>query len=395
MREADFEVLLQLVERLSDEQRTALGRALASASGEPEAVRLFEGAFAAAPRCPHCGAERLQRWGFASGLRRYRCQACRKTFNALTGTSLARLRKKACWLRHGDALAAGTGLAKAAPRLRGSSSSLRHQSSVACRPTTPQRRRTARGPDRLSGRTPVARAAVGACGDIAYIPPACPGRPWWDVPEGRGALCMAQQTLTLKAERRDHFGKGPARALRRAGKVPAIVNGGREESLPIALPFKEVKLAIGTNPRFFTSVLDLDFGDGTIRVLPREAQLHPVTDDPLHVDFLRATQGATLTLAVPVRFVHEDRCPGLRRGGVLNIVRREVELVCPADSIPGELVADLAGLDIGDSLHISQVKLPEGVRPTITDRDFTIASVVPPSTDAEAATPGTEAAQGS
>jgi large subunit ribosomal protein L25 len=203
---------------------------------------------------------------------------------------------------------------------------------------------------------------------------------------------MAQQTLTLKAERRDHFGKGPARALRRAGKVPAIVNGGREESLPIALPFKEVKLAIGTNPRFFTSVLDLDFGDGTIRVLPREAQLHPVTDDPLHVDFLRATQGATLTLAVPVRFVHEDRCPGLRRGGVLNIVRREVELVCPADSIPGELVADLAGLDIGDSLHISHVKLPEGVRPTITDRDFTIASVVPPSGGAEPATPGTEAA---
>jgi len=114
MREADFEVLLHLVERLSDEQRTALGRALASASGEPEAVRLIEQAFAAAPRCPHCGAERLQRWGHASGLRRYRCQACRKTFNALTGTSLARLRKKACWLRYGEALAAGMSLAKAA-----------------------------------------------------------------------------------------------------------------------------------------------------------------------------------------------------------------------------------------------------------------------------------------
>src|SRR3954469_14644209 len=114
MREADFEVLLHLVERLSDEQRTALGRALASASGEPEAVRLLERAFAAAPRCPHCGAERLQRWGHASGLRRYRCQACRKTFNALTGTSLARLRKKACWLRYGEALAAGVSLAKAA-----------------------------------------------------------------------------------------------------------------------------------------------------------------------------------------------------------------------------------------------------------------------------------------
>src|SRR4051812_44252791 len=114
MREADFEVLLHLVERLGGEQRTALGRALASASGEPEAVRLLERAFAAAPRCPHCGAERLQRWGDASGLRRYRCQACRKTFNALTGTSLARLRKKACWLRYGEALAAGMTLARAA-----------------------------------------------------------------------------------------------------------------------------------------------------------------------------------------------------------------------------------------------------------------------------------------
>src|SRR5437763_2982935 len=114
MREADFEVLLHLVERLSDEQRTALGRALASAAGEPEAVRLLEEAFAAAPCCPHCGAERLQRWGHASGLRRYRCQACRKTFNALTGTSLARLRKKACWLRYGEALAAGMALTKAA-----------------------------------------------------------------------------------------------------------------------------------------------------------------------------------------------------------------------------------------------------------------------------------------
>src|SRR5690242_12992825 len=114
MREADFEVLLHLVERLSDEQRTALGRALAAASGEPEAVRLLEEAFAAAPRCPHCGAERLQRWGFASGRRRYRCAACRKSFNALTGTSLARLRKKACWLRYGEALAAGMTLAKAA-----------------------------------------------------------------------------------------------------------------------------------------------------------------------------------------------------------------------------------------------------------------------------------------
>jgi len=114
MRKADFEVLLRLVERLSDEQRGALGRALASASGEPEAVRLLEEAFAAAPRCPHCAATKLQRWGQASGLRRYRCKSCHKSFNALTGTSLARLRKKACWLRYGEALATGMSLAKAA-----------------------------------------------------------------------------------------------------------------------------------------------------------------------------------------------------------------------------------------------------------------------------------------
>ena len=114
MREADLEVLLRLVERLGGEQRAALGRALASVSGEPEAVRLLEEAFAAAPRCPHCGAEELQRWGSASGLRRYRCAACRRTFDALTGTSLARLREKACWLRYGEALAAGMSLAKAA-----------------------------------------------------------------------------------------------------------------------------------------------------------------------------------------------------------------------------------------------------------------------------------------
>src|SRR5919199_1148304 len=114
MREADFEALLGLVDRLGGEQRAALGRALASASGEPEAVRLIEQAFAAAPRCPNCGAGRLQRWGHASGLRRYRCQACRKTLNALTGTSLARLRKKACWPRYGEALAAGMSLVRAA-----------------------------------------------------------------------------------------------------------------------------------------------------------------------------------------------------------------------------------------------------------------------------------------
>jgi large subunit ribosomal protein L25 len=192
------------------------------------------------------------------------------------------------------------------------------------------------------------------------------------------------ETLTFPAERRQSAtGKGPARALRREGKVPGIIYGGHEEPLRVALPFKEMKRVISTNPRFFTSVIELDFGDGKARVLPREAQLHPVTDDPLHVDFLRAEAGARVTVEVPVRFLHEDRCPGLRRGGVLNIVRREVELSCPADAIPALLTFDLAGFDIGDSIHISNTTLPEGVRPTITDRDFTVASIVPPSTEAE------------
>ena len=192
------------------------------------------------------------------------------------------------------------------------------------------------------------------------------------------------ETLTFPAERRQGAtGKGPARALRRQGKVPGIIYGGHEEPLRVALPFKEMKRVISTNPRFFTSVIELDFGDGKARVLPREAQLHPVTDDPLHVDFLRAEAGGRVTVDVPVRFLHEDRCPGLRRGGVLNIVRREVELSCPADAIPALLTFDLAGFDIGDSIHISNTTLPEGVRPTITDRDFTVASIVPPSTETE------------
>ncbi|MEK0083566.1 50S ribosomal protein L25/general stress protein Ctc [Benzoatithermus flavus] len=192
----------------------------------------------------------------------------------------------------------------------------------------------------------------------------------------------------FSAERREKSGKGPARALRREGKIPAIVYGGRSEPVPLAVPFKDIKRELGTNPRFFSTVFELDFGGERLKVLPREVQLHPVSDDPLHVDFLRAETGATITVEVPVRFVHEDQSPGMKRGGVLNIVRRTLELVCPADGIPGEIVIDLAGREIGDSVHISQVTLPAGVRPTITDRDFTICSIVPPTvaTETKAAT---------
>ncbi|MFO1073073.1 MAG: 50S ribosomal protein L25/general stress protein Ctc [Geminicoccaceae bacterium] len=189
----------------------------------------------------------------------------------------------------------------------------------------------------------------------------------------------------FQAEKREKTGKGPARQLRLKGKIPAIVYGGHGEPVQITLPLKETKRELTTNPRFFSTVFELDFGEEKLKVLPREAQLHPVTDDPLHVDFLRAEQGAKVTVEVPVRFVHEDRSPGMKRGGVLNIVRRTVELLCPADAIPGELVIDLAGREIGDSIHISHVALPEGVRPTITDRDFTICSIVPPTVAQEGA----------
>jgi large subunit ribosomal protein L25 len=191
------------------------------------------------------------------------------------------------------------------------------------------------------------------------------------------------EVITFAAERRDKGGRGPARALRRTGKVPAIVYGGKEEPLMVAVTAKEVKRELTGNPRFFSALLELDLAGERLRVLPREAQLHPVTDEPLHLDFIRAAVGGRVTVEVPVLFRNEPASPGLKRGGVLNIVRREIELSCPVDAIPAEIVVDLTGVDIGDSVHISHIKLPEGVRPTITDRDFTIASIVPPTVATE------------
>lgn len=197
----------------------------------------------------------------------------------------------------------------------------------------------------------------------------------------------------LQAQARERIGKGGARALRRAGRIPAIVYGGDAPPRKISLDAKEITRLL-QQPRFFATVLDIEIDGAVEHVLPREAQLHPVTDRPLHLDFVRAAAGARVTVAVPVRFTNEATCPGLRRGGVLNIVRREVELVCPADAIPTELVADLSGFDIGESVHIRHVTLPQGVRPVITDRDFTIASIVPPTTGEAPAAAATESAAG-
>jgi large subunit ribosomal protein L25 len=184
---------------------------------------------------------------------------------------------------------------------------------------------------------------------------------------------MAEMT-TFEVLAREAAGKGPAGRLRRAGRVPAVIYGDEKAQQFVSLETRLLRREL-TNPRFFSTLYGLRLDGETIRVLPYDVQRHPVSDDPIHADFKRVARGATIEVAVPVRFVNDDVSRGLKRGGVLNVVRREVELLCPADAIPGELVVDLAPFDIGDSVHISHVGLPAGVRPTITDRDFTIATI--------------------
>lgn len=185
------------------------------------------------------------------------------------------------------------------------------------------------------------------------------------------------EAVELSASVREASGKGAARAARRAGKVPGIIYGGSEPPIPVSLGFKDVDLRIHHH-HFLTTVLTLNVDGTPMRVIPRDFQLDPVRDFPIHVDFLRITADSVLTVEIPVHFINEEASPGLKRGGVLNIVRHEVEVTCPADQIPEAFVADLTGLDINDSIHISAIKLPEGVKPTITDRDFTIATIAAP-----------------
>ena len=187
---------------------------------------------------------------------------------------------------------------------------------------------------------------------------------------------MAELT-SLVAQPREGAGKGASRSLRRTGRVPGVIYGDKAPQEMVSLEARALRRAM-QGARFFSTLCNLEVNGGAVRVLPREVQLHPVTDEPLHVDFVRVGAGATITVTIPVIFAHEDISVGLKRGGVLNIVRRELELLCPADAIPREIVVDLKDADIGDSLHISHVTLPEGVRPAITDRDFTIATISAP-----------------
>src|SRR5688500_1083218 len=188
---------------------------------------------------------------------------------------------------------------------------------------------------------------------------------------------MSEQ-LTLSAEARDRAGKGASRALRNRGRVPAVVYGEKQEPLAIHVAERALVKVLGTG-HFMNSVVMIDVGGSQTRTLPKDVQFHPVTDRPMHVDFLRIAEHATVTVHVPIHFINEEQSPGLKRGGVLNAVRHDLELVCDAAEIPEEVVINLAGLEIGDSLHISQVTLPEGTTSAITDEDFTVATIVAPS----------------
>ncbi|WP_066556708.1 50S ribosomal protein L25/general stress protein Ctc [Croceicoccus bisphenolivorans] len=202
--------------------------------------------------------------------------------------------------------------------------------------------------------------------------------------------------LTLTAEARERAGKGASRALRRDGRVPAVIYGGKEEPQPIHVEERALVKLLGTG-HFSNSIIMVEVGGKAVRTLPKDVAFHPVTDRPTHVDFLRLSKNAKVEVAVPVVFTNEDASPGLKKGGVLNIVRHELELVCEADKIPGEIAIDVTGKDVGDSIHISEVSLPAGSESAITDRDFTIATLVAPSAlkkaEGAAAAEGEEASE--
>jgi large subunit ribosomal protein L25 len=204
----------------------------------------------------------------------------------------------------------------------------------------------------------------------------------------------------LNAELRDRAGKGAARAVRRAGRVPGVIYGNKQEPVLISVNPVDLMKEI-QQPGFFSHVYEVQVGSDSYKVLARDLQVHPINDLPTHVDFMRFSAKTRLAVAVYVEFINEDTCPGLKEGGVLNVVRHEVELRCSPDSIPESLIADLAGLEIGDSVHISNITLPENVDLTITDRDFTIATIAAPTVyteaeegDEEAAEVGAESAEG-
>ena len=195
---------------------------------------------------------------------------------------------------------------------------------------------------------------------------------------------MADTTI-INGNLRNITGKGSARAARRAGRIPAIIFGDKKETISIDIEEREYK-KIMNQSGIFSRLLDLSVDGKSNLVLTRDIQFHPVSENPLHVDFLRIGKGSNINVSVPVSFVNEELSPGLKTGGVLNTVRFELELMCPADSIPEKIEINLEGLVVGDSIKISSVNLPDGVSSTITDRDFTIATIAAPTVMSEVST---------
>ena len=193
----------------------------------------------------------------------------------------------------------------------------------------------------------------------------------------------------LKATKRTSTSTGQVNKLRSDGSVPAVLYGGKKNNLNISLKKLQLQDIIKTET-FMSKVFDLDVDGSSEKVLPRDVAYDPLSDEPIHIDFMRIVKGSKLILQIPVKFINSDKSPGLKKGGVLNIVRRKVELKCPAENIPNEITVDLDNTEINSSLKISSVKLPEGITPTITDRDFVIATLVPPTVETETTTEDSE-----
>ena len=193
----------------------------------------------------------------------------------------------------------------------------------------------------------------------------------------------------IQATIRNTKSKGQLNALRDDGKVPGIMYGGETANEKISISKKEVKILISKD-NFLSNVISISLDGKEQKVLPRDITFDTVSDEPIHIDFLRIVEGAKIILEIPVKFINNELSPGLKRGGVLNIVRRKVELKCPTENIPTELVVDLNGLDIGSSIKISSIKLPENVNPTIQGRDFVIATVAAPTVVKEPEKPAEE-----
>jgi large subunit ribosomal protein L25 len=207
---------------------------------------------------------------------------------------------------------------------------------------------------------------------------------------------MSEQ-LTLSAEARDRAGKGASRALRREGRVPAVIYGMNEEPQSIHVEEKLLNKLLGTG-HFFNSVVMVEIGGKKVRTLPKDVAFHPVSDRPLHADFLRVSEHATITVDVPVVFVNEDKAPGIKKGGVLNIVTHNLGVIVDAAKIPDDITVDLTGLDVGDSVHVRDIKFPAGAKSADHDDSVTVATIVAPSAlksaEGDAETPAEGEAEG-